>query len=83
MKSEDKSMFENVLKEMKPDEVEGFLIVLKFKKGDTKSYCSDMAVELFDYIKNVIEANRKFENGEWSQEDMDEYFGLLLDWRQK
>lgn len=73
MESEDKEMFEDVLEEMQSKEVEGFLIVLEFKDGSRRACYSDISVELFDHIKNDIEANRKMKTGEWTQKEMAEW----------
>lgn len=73
MESEDKEMFEDVLKEMQTNEVEGFLIVINYKDGSKRACYSDIATELFDEIKNDIEANRKMETGEWTEKEMNEW----------
>lgn len=62
MIKEDERLLEEVKGTLNSENVEKFIIVVKYKNGDRRAINSDGSLELFDWVKSDFEYNRKLES---------------------
>lgn len=61
MDNDDKELFKDTLNDLNTKEVLDFVIVVKFKDGTKRSVLSTNSTELYDWIKQDVEENRRIE----------------------
>lgn len=73
LNDEDQELFDEIKEKLNSEEIDGFLIVAKFSDGSQSAAYSDIALKLYDDIKEDMEINRKVKSGEWTPEDVEDY----------